>query len=139
MPLWRSSYLQPFQSVGQGSGWHEEGAQQESVSATVFAMTLIPWISPAQTHLYHALPFSGHGTSRAWDHSHNFVLALEADNVTTSLSAPHSAFICSYMRNIPQQKQIHGLRRNLEANNDITVYIYIYKLTVIFLLPKLKQ
>lgn len=90
-------------------------------------MTITLWIPLAQTHLYHVFLFSDHGVSRAWDHSHNFALTLEADDVTASLSALHSAFIYSYMRNIPQQKQTHRLRSNLEAYNGITVYILIKK------------
>lgn len=60
-----------------------------------------------------SLPYSAIQWEYDWLRTHtlSFASTLEANDVTTALSAIYSAFIYSFIRNIPQQKQTHGLRR----------------------------
>jgi len=57
-------------------------------------------------------------------HSPSLASTLEADDVTTATSAVYSALIYSFVRDIPKQKQAHGMRGNFEFYHDIAVYIY---------------
>lgn len=59
--------------------------------------------SPPQTLLYHTSQFSEHmrALRAQGTHTMSFASTLEADDVTTALSAIYSAFIFSFMRKIP--------------------------------------